>query len=94
MFAHVVLDTEIFADRLLVPVEAVLLRDNRQLVFVVRDGRAQWEYVTTGLENEEWMEIIGDNLNEGDIVVTSGHFTLAHDTQVTIIEPEGAEGGS
>ncbi len=94
MFAQVVLDTEIFGDRLLVPVEAVLLRDNRQLVFVVRDGRAQWEYVTTGLESEEWIEILGDNLAEGDVVVTSGHFTLAHDTQVTVIESGAAEGGS
>ncbi len=88
MFAQVVLDTEIFEDRLLVPVEAVLLRDNRQLVFVVRDGRAQWEYVTTGLENEEWIEVLSDNLREGDIVVTSGHFTLAHDTPVNIVEPD------
>lgn len=94
MFTQVVLDTEIFEDRLLVPVAAVLLRDNRQLVFVVRDGRAQWEYITTGLENAEWIEILGDNLEEGDIVVTSGHFTLAHDTRVTIAEPAGSEGGN
>jgi len=94
MFAQVVLDTEIFGDLLLVPVEAVLLRDNRQLVFVVRDGRAQWEYVTTGLENAEWIEILGDNIEEGDVVVTSGHFTLAHDTRVNVVQPDGAEGGS
>ncbi len=94
MFTQVVLDTEIFQDRLLVPVQAVLLRDNRQLVFVVRDGRAQWEYVTTGLENAEWIEVVSDNLLEGDMVVTSGHFTLAHDTRVTITEPAGSEGGS
>jgi HlyD family secretion protein len=94
MFTQVVLDTEIFQDRLLVPVEAVLLRDNRQLVFVVRDGRAQWEYVTTGLENEEWIEVLSDNIEEGDVVVTSGHFTLAHDTRVTVAGPQGSEGGS
>jgi len=94
MFAQVVLDTEIFDDRLLVPVAAVLLRDDRQLVFVVRDGRAQWEYITIGMENEDWIEVLSDNLAEGAVVVTSGHFTLAHDTPVNIIEPEGPEGGS
>ncbi len=88
MFAQVVLDTEIFQDRLLVPVEAVLLRDNRQLVFVVRDGRAQWVYVSTGLENEEWIEVHSEELEEGDVVITSGHFTLAHDVPVNVIEPE------
>jgi HlyD family secretion protein len=88
MFAQVSLDAQIFEDRLLVPVEAVLLRDNRQLVFVVRDGRAQWVYVTTGFENEQWIEILSDNVQEGDVVVTSGHFTLAHDVPVNVIEPE------
>jgi HlyD family secretion protein len=94
MFAQVSLDAEILGDRLLVPLEAVLLRDNRELVFVVRNGRAQWEYVTTGHENERWIEILGDNIHEGDIVVTGGHFTLAHDIPVTIADVEDAESGS
>lgn len=93
MFAQVSLDAEILEDRLLVPLEAVLLRDNRELVFVVRNGRAQWEYVTTGHENEQWIEILSDNLDEGDVVVTGGHFTLAHDTPVNIAEPVETEGG-
>ncbi len=93
MFAQVSLDAEILQGRLLAPLQAVLLRDNRQLVFVVRNGRAQWEYVTTGHENEQWIEILSDNIREGDIVVTSGHFTLAHDVPVNIAEPAEAEGG-
>lgn len=94
MFAQVSLDAEIHADRLLVPLEAVLLRDNRELVFVVRNGRAQWEYVTTGDENEQWIEILGDNIHEGDIVVTGGHFTLAHDIPVNIAESGDTGSGS
>lgn len=94
MFAQVELDSQIFEDRLLVPVQAVLLRDNRQLVFVVRDGRAQWEYVTTGYENDQWIEIVSDNVHEGDIIVTSGHFTLAHDVPVSIVEPDTGDGDS
>lgn len=93
MFAQVVLDTEIFDDRILVPIEAVLIRDqNRPLVFVVRNGRAQWEYVELGLENEEWYEVLS-GVQEGDVVVTSGHFTLAHDTAVNVIDPDGTDGG-
>jgi HlyD family secretion protein len=95
MFAQVSLDAQIFEDRLLVPGSAVLLRDNRKVVFVVRNGRAQWEYVTVGFENEEWVEILSDNIKEGDVIVTSGHFTLAHDVPVNVIQPEesGASGG-
>ncbi len=93
MFAQVVLDTDIFDDRLLVPIEAVLIRDqNRPLVFVVRNGRAQWEYVELGLENEEWYEVLS-GVQEGDVVVTSGHFTLAHDTAVNVIDPDLPDGG-
>ena len=93
MFAHVVLETEIFEDRLLVPSNAVLVRDtDRPLVFVVKNGRAQWAYITRGLQNDDWVEVL-DGVVEGDQVVTSGHFTLAHDTPVNIIDPEGSESG-
>ena len=93
MFAQVVLDTDIFDDRLLVPIEAVLIRDqNRPLVFVVRNDRAQWEYVELGLENEEWYEVLS-GVQEGDVIVTSGHFTLAHDTAVNVIDPDVPDGG-
>jgi len=94
MFAQVTLDAQIFEDRLLVPEAAVLLRDDRQVVFVVRDGRAQWEYVTVGFSNGEWVEILSDNIHEGDVIVTSGHFTLAHDVPVTIAQPEQSGGGN
>lgn len=93
MFAQVVLDTEIYEDRLLVPVDAVLIRDNRELVFVVRNGRAQWEYIQKGLENAEWIEIADGSIQEGEVVITSGHFTLAHDAAVTVVEPDGPGGG-
>jgi Cu(I)/Ag(I) efflux system membrane fusion protein len=53
---------------------------------VVRDGRAQWEYVTKGLENSEWIEIL-DGVSAGDVVITSGQFTMAHDTPVRFTEP-------
>jgi len=93
MFAQVMLETEMFEDRLLVPVDAVLIRDNRELVFVVRNGRAQWEYVQKGLENAEWIEILEGSVADGEVVITSGHFTLAHDAAVTVVEPDGPGDG-
>jgi RND family efflux transporter MFP subunit len=88
MMVRIRLDAHIFHDRLLVPRSAVLERDGKRLVFIVKDGRAQWEYVQTGLENEEYFEIIPDpnvgvhGVHEGDTVITSGHYSLAHDTKV------------
>jgi HlyD family secretion protein len=93
LFADVILDTEIYEDRLLVPVDALLIRDNREVVFVARNGRAQWEYIDKGLENDDWVEIVGGNVSEGEIVITSGHFTLGHDAAVNVVDTPDAPGG-
>ena len=86
------------ADRTFVPKEAVVERNRRQVVFVFEPGtpgsetgRAQWEYVTLGLENDTQFEIIpnpdGDDTfvpAGGEIVLVDGHATLTHDAQVRI----------
>lgn len=94
MSARVRLDTEIFENRLLVPRSSVLLRQERPLVFVVRDGIARWVYIQEGLKNDRWVEVL-EGIDEGDQVVTGGHLTLAHDAPVTVVEelPGGEEVG-
>ncbi len=93
MFAYVKLDAQIYHDRLLVPREAILTRDQRNLIFVIHktdEGKllAKWNYVQTGLENEEFVEILNANFpfQAGDLVITSGHYTLAHDAEVKVID--------
>lgn len=85
-------------DRTFVPKEAVVERNRRQVVFVLEPGgpgeetgRAQWEYVTLGLENDTQVEIIpspdgGDTFvpDGGEVVLVDGHATLTHDAQVRI----------
>jgi HlyD family secretion protein len=86
MFAYAKLEAQIFKDRLLVPKEAVLTRDQRKLVFILRDGLAKWCYVETGLENEEFAEILDSSfgLQPGEMVITAGHYTLVHDARVRL----------
>jgi RND family efflux transporter MFP subunit len=83
MYAEVEVAAEIYEGRLLVPQEAVLVRGGRKLVFVVENGLAKWRYVTTGLENERYVEIL-EGAEEGESVIVEGHLTLAHDAKVTI----------
>ncbi len=78
-------------DRLIVPNDAVLYSDDRPLVMVVRGDLAQWEYVQLGETNGDETEILPDEaalrgVAAGELVVTDGNFTLAHDTPVTIAE--------
>lgn len=86
MFAYAKLQSQIFKDRLLVPRDAILIRDQRKLLFIVRDGLAKWCYVETGLENEEFVEILNSSfgLKPEEMVITAGHYTLTHDARVEI----------
>ena len=91
MHAEVEIVADIYENRLLVPQEAILHRAGRKLVFVHEDGLAKWRYVQTGLENEEYAEILpaerqGEGVVEGEQVLIEGHFTLAHDARIRIDE--------
>ena len=67
---------------LMVPKEAVVLRNNRQVVFTLRnDTTAYWNYVITDLENSTSYSII-EGINPGDTVITVGNLNLAHDARV------------
>jgi len=88
MFVRAEIAGFVYPDRLLVPKAALLIRDDRPLVFKQNDDRAQWLYVTTGLENDHWVEIqsvgSGGSLAPGDKVVVSDHLTLAHEAKIQV----------
>jgi RND family efflux transporter MFP subunit len=85
MHAEVEIAAEIHKNKLLVPQDAILTRSQRKLLFVVEDGLAKWRYVEIGLENENFAEIL-DGVKAGEQVIIEGHFTLAHDARVKIVE--------
>lgn len=98
MYARVWLEAQRIPDRVLVPREAILERDRRTMLFVHEDGRAKWRYVTTGLENEEYVEILEhpetDMVRDGEVVLTGGHFTLTHDASIRLVDDRrGADTG-
>lgn len=97
MYAQVKLEAQRIPDRILVPRSAILERDRRTMLFVHEDGRAKWRYVTTGLENDELVEILStgetDTVRPGEVVLTAGHFTLTHDANVRLVDDYRTEGG-
>lgn len=68
-------------DRLIIPKSALVLRSGRQVVFTYQDGKAMWNYVTTGLENLDSYEIV-EGLEQGSVVIISGNENLAHEAPV------------
>jgi multidrug efflux pump subunit AcrA (membrane-fusion protein) len=90
MFANVQLEAQRLPGRILVPSKAVIERDGRPLVFVVREGRGQWTYIQPGLSNGVDTEVLPDSstgqipIKPGDQIIVDGHLTLTHDAAVTI----------
>ncbi|MFH2052842.1 MAG: efflux RND transporter periplasmic adaptor subunit [bacterium] len=88
MFVRAQIAGIVYHDKLLAPKDALLLRDNRPLVFKREDDRARWLYVDIGLQNDEWVEITavhsGGSLTPGDEVVVSDHLTLAHEARIKV----------
>jgi multidrug efflux pump subunit AcrA (membrane-fusion protein) len=90
MHAEIDLEYQVFENVIKVPRDAVIFRQERYLVFVVRDvkrniGTANWEYVTIGHQNDEEIEILS-GVKEGDLVLVEGHKTLAHQSRVKVIK--------
>lgn len=88
MHAEIDVEYKVFENVIKVPRNAVVYRQERYLVFVVRDlkgsiGTAYWEYVTVGNQNDEEIEILS-GVKEGDLVLIEGHQTLAHQSRVKI----------
>ena len=70
--------------QLIVPKEALVLRNNRKVVFTAKNSQALWNYVETGLENASGYVII-DGLQAGDSVIYEGNLNLAHETPVEVV---------
>ena len=85
MYATGRIRTHVATDRLLVPREAILVRDGRTLVFLARSGKAEWRYVSAGEENEEYFDVLS-GLDEGDSVMIAGHHTLVHQARIRVVD--------
>jgi HlyD family secretion protein len=94
MYADVKLEATRLPGRRLVPTRAIIQRDNRPLVFVVRNGRAQWVYINPGRSNGIETEVLPDSgtgvipVEVGDDVIVEGHLTLTHDAPVRVVNAD------
>ena len=68
-----------------VPKTAVVLRTNKEVVFVYKNGKALWNYVDTGLKNATHCSITSKTLQEGDEIIISGNEYLADETNVKLV---------
>ncbi|GAA4273812.1 efflux RND transporter periplasmic adaptor subunit [Aquimarina gracilis] len=72
---------KVIPNKLYVPKESVVLRDNKKVVFTYKEGKAIWNYVETSLENYEFV-VVEKGLKKDDEVIYSGNVNLAHYSNV------------
>ena len=70
---------------IVIPKNALQIRDNRYVVFVVEGAIAEMREVTTGIETREIVEIV-TGLGEGERLVVKGHETLRDKSKVRTTE--------
>lgn len=78
---------------LVIPKSAVVLRSGKQVVFTLKRGIAQWNYVQVEFENSESCVVgrraeahSGEGLAVGDTVIVSGNVNLAHEAPVVVTQ--------
>jgi HlyD family secretion protein len=85
MFANVLIESKVLRNRILLPKDALLVRDKRNLVFVAENNLAKWNYIDIGAENEKYIEVI-NGVSQEDSVIVEGHYNLAHDARIKVIK--------
>ena len=66
---------------IVIPMQAVVNRSDRHVVFNVENDLAKWNYVTLGKNNGEKVQVL-EGLKEGMEVIVSNNLQLAHDSPV------------
>ncbi len=68
-------------NRLVLPKEALVIRQGKDVIFVRQDTLAIWKYVTVEFENSTSVSV-KEGLEPGDLVIVNGNVNLAHETIV------------
>lgn len=68
---------------LVVPKQVVVFRQDKPVVFRVKDGKAEWTDVEVGGENDQYY-LIRKGLQPGDVVVAENNTWLGHNARVLV----------
>jgi multidrug efflux pump subunit AcrA (membrane-fusion protein) len=84
MFGRVEISLRSNPKALLIPIQALLTQDDKDFVFVYRDGKAYRRSVRKGIVKDDFVEIL-QGVNLRDQVISVGHGSLTDESPVQII---------
>lgn len=85
MYGTISLRRELHEETLAIRRKALLGSVKMPQVFVIENGIATLRDITTGENNQDFIQVV-EGLQQGDIVVTSGHINLLSGSSVHIIQ--------
>ncbi|OPJ55288.1 efflux RND transporter periplasmic adaptor subunit [Alkalithermobacter paradoxus] len=85
MFAQVDLITQRKENVVVVPASAIVVKEGKNVVFVIESGLATMKVVRVGIDNGEYIEIV-EGLVEGEEVVIKGQNYLEEGSKVKIVK--------
>lgn len=88
MFAKVTIATETKNNVVVIPTEAIIFHNGRNVAFVVNGNKVEEREVAVGLENGKQSEILS-GLNAGDVIVIKGMNFVSDGSEIKIIELDG-----
>lgn len=83
MFVKAEIVTDVRENAIVIPKNIILVRRNEKTVFIVSEGVAQQRKITTGLENQDELEVV-EGLQEKEYLVVEGFETLRSGAKVAI----------
>lgn len=69
--------------KLYVPKEALLHRQNKEVIFTYENKKAKWNYVESGLKNSAYV-VINKGINKDAYVIIANNLNLSHGTSVEV----------
>ena len=70
---------------LILPKQAVVFKDDKPVVFVVKNGQANWTEVSIGSENDHYY-LVESGLEPGDVVVIENNSWLGHNASIKVMD--------
>jgi len=87
MFAEVKIVTKYNESAIIVPSDAVLVKNGNEIVYTVIDNLAVEHVVQTGIDNGQDIEIL-TGISEGDVVIITGQHYVTDGSKIKVIRGE------
>jgi membrane fusion protein (multidrug efflux system) len=84
-FAKVALQLGKNDHSLIVPSQAVIPQARNKSVIVYKDGKPNFEVVTTGIRDSSYVQVL-DGLKEGDTVITTGLLAIRPESKIKLVK--------